>query len=144
MTDIYLVRTLSGFSPGDDHAVETMKRWPIGTRVKADCRIPRAARTHKRYWALVKLIYENTEQFRSADMVHQFLKIRAGHCTPIVSKRTGEVFLVPDSISYDTLDETEFQQVWRRIVDVVCEEILPGVDQDSLEYEIQKLCGMAA
>lgn len=141
MAEIALTRTLSGLAPADDHAREVLRRWQVGEQLKADVRKPRAHRSLRRYWALVNLVYQNSEQFKSREAVHAYLKIRAGHCTPIVSKSTGEVFLVPDSISYDRLDETEFREVWERVVQVVADEIL-GTGVPEIEAEIARLCGI--
>lgn len=138
-----MIRTLAGLAPADDHAAGILKRWPLGEHVRADVRKPRSGRTHRRYWALVNLVYQNSEQFKSPDQVHAYLKIRAGHCTPIIAKGTGEIFLVPDSISYDSLDETSFREVWERVVQVVSEEIL-GTGVPEIEEEIARCAGLAA
>jgi hypothetical protein len=142
VAEIALTRTLSGLAPADDHAREVLRRWQLGETLKADVRKPRAHRSLRRYWALVNLVYQNSEQFKSPEAVHAYLKIRAGHCTPIVSKSTGEVFLVPDSISYDRLDETEFRAVWERVVQVVADEIL-GTGVPEIEAEIMRIVGLA-
>ncbi len=73
--------------------------------------------------------------------MHDFLKIRAGHCTHIVSKATGEVYLVADSIAFSRLNEEQFQEVWRRAVQAVCDDILPTVTEAALEEEILRLVG---
>lgn len=143
MAEIFLRRTLSGFEAHDDAARERMRKWPVGTVVKANARVPRDLRSLKRYWALVGLVQENSDMFPSRDALHAFLKIRAGHCTSIVIKGTGEVVLVPNSIDFDTLGEDEFMEVWRRVCDVVCSEILPGITQDEINLEVQRLVGIA-
>lgn len=140
--DITLTRTLSGVSPGDDAAKDYLRRWPIGESRRANVRRPRALKSLRRYWALVNLVYMNSEQFKSPESVHAFLKIKAGHCTPIVAKSSGEVFLVPDSINFDTLDESAFQDVWNRVVQVVAEDIL-GTGVPEVEMEIQRVVGFA-
>lgn len=143
MAEIFLKRTLSGFEAADDAAKEAMRKWAPGTQVKANCRVPRALRSLRRYWALVGMVQENTDMFPSRDALHAFLKIRAGHCTPIVIKASGEIVLVPNSIDFDTLGEDEFMDVWRRVCDVVVSEILPGITQADLELEVQRLIGLA-
>lgn len=140
--DITLTRTLSGVAAGDDAATDYLRKWPIGETRRANVRRPRALKSLRRYWALVNLVYMNSEQFKSQDAVHAFLKIKAGHCTPIVAKSSGEVFLVPDSISFDTLDEQAFNDVWNRVVQVVAEDIL-GTGVPEIEAEIQRIVGFA-
>lgn len=140
---VTLARTLTGWSPNDDEAVRVSRRWKPGESVVVDLKKPREHRSLRRYWGLCKLVFENSDKFKTIAQVHQYLKVRSGHCTQIVSESTGEVFLVADSIDYDTLEENEFQAVWRRVVDVVCEDILPGITEAEIEAEILKCTGLA-
>lgn len=144
MSRIYLTKTLHGLIPADDDARDALKKYKPGETLAADVVKPREHRSLRRYWAMINLVLQNTDQFKSKEQLHQYLKIRAGHCTPIVSKATGEVFYVPESIDYATLDENGFAQVWAKIVNVICEEILPGLDSEVMELEIQRVCGLAA
>lgn len=140
-----LVRTLAGWSPADDEAIRISRRWNVGETTTVDLKKSRNYKSLKRYWKLCEVVFNNSQQFKSKEQVHQFLKIKAGHSTQIIAKSTGEVFYLADSIDYDTIDdEVEFQEIWRRVVDVVCEDILPGISRDELEYEVLKLCGLAA
>jgi hypothetical protein len=142
---VTLVRTLVGWSPVDDESIRVSRRWSPGETAVVDLKKPRNYKSLKRYWKLCEVVLNSSKDFKSKDQVHQFLKIRAGHATVIVAKSTGEVYLLADSIDYDSIeDETEFQEIWRRVVDVVCEDILPGIDRNELEYEVLKLCGLAS
>jgi hypothetical protein len=144
MAKLLLKRTLSGWTEADDESKALARKFVVGQTYRANISKPRELVSLRRYWGLVTLILDNSPQFTSKEQIHNYLKIRAGHCTPIVSKSTGEIFLVPNSIDFDSLDETQFQAVWNKVVDVVCEEILPGVSQDEINLEIQKCCGIAA
>ncbi len=144
MADLYLKRTLAGFSAADESTADAMRSYKLNEVFRASVVKPRNLKNHRRWWALCNLIYQNSDQFNSADQVHDYLKILAGHCSQIVSKSTGEVFLVADSISFGSLDEVQFQDVFGRAVKAVSEHILPGIDVDSVQYEIEKLCGIAA
>lgn len=137
--DVSLVRTISGAAPADDVARELFRKWPVGEERRCDIVKPRDNRNLRRWWALCNLVYQNCEQYKSPDQVHQHLKILAGHCTPIVSKSSGEVFLIPDSISYARLEESEFEDVFKRTVAAVCEHILPTVTSRTIEEEILNL-----
>ena len=144
MTRLFLKRTLNGWTEADDTSKAGARKFEVGKTYRAEIVRPRSLKSLHRYWALVQLILDNTDQFKSKEQLHDYLKIRAGHCTPIVAKSTGETFLVANSIDFDTLDESAFAEVWSRIINVVCEDILPGISQDELVLEVQKLCGLAA
>lgn len=141
---ISLARTLSGWTPADDEAARVSRRWNVGETAVVDLKKSRNYQSLKRYWKLCEVVFNNCRDFKSKEQIHQFLKIKAGHATQFVSKSTGEVYLLADSIDYDTIeDEAEFQELWRRVIDVVCEEIIPGIDRWELENEVLKLCGLA-
>jgi hypothetical protein len=143
MAHLFLKKTLVGWAPADDEAVNLARKFTLGEVYRAEIVKPRSVKALSRYWVLVQMILDNSEVFKGKRQLHDYLKIRAGHATPIVAKSTGEIYMVADSIDFDTLGEDEFQEVWRRIVDVVAADILPGVTVPELEYEIQKLCGFA-
>lgn len=140
---VSLARTLSGWSPADDEAVRVSRKWQPGESVVVDLKKPRAHRSLRRYWGLCNLVMQNSDKFKSPSQVSDYLKIRSGHCSLIASEKTGEIFQIPDSIDYDTLDEPEFQEVWKRVVDVVCEDILPGITHEEIATEIMQCAGLA-
>ena len=140
---VSLQRTLAGWVPADDEAWRVTRRWEIGEVATPDLKKAREAKSLKRYWVLVQIVFDNSGQFKTKPQVHDYFKRKAGHVIQIVEKSTGAIFEVADSIDYDTLDETEFMEVWRRIVDVVCMDILPGISEAELEFEIMKICGLA-
>lgn len=141
---VSLVRTLGGWSPADDEALRVSRRWGAGESVVVDLKKSRLHKSLKRYWKLCDIVLSNSEQFKTKEQVHEFLKRRSGHVITIVSKSTGEVFEIADSIDYDAIeDEAEFQEIWRRVVDVVCLDILPGVTEAELELELLKCMGLA-
>lgn len=144
MAKLLLRKTLTGWAPGDEMSVETAKRFKVGETYRAEIVKPRSHKTLARYWVLCQMILDNTEMFRSKEQVSDYLKIRTGHSTSIVAKKTGEIFHVANSIDFDTLDEAQFADLWSRVCDVVTEDILPGITESEINYEVQKLVGIAA
>lgn len=144
MAELFLRRTLGGFAAADEATQDAMRSYRINEVYRANVVKPRDLKNHRRYWALVNLVYQNTEGYKSPDQLHQHLKILAGHCSPVVSKATGETFLIADSISFGSMDEPEFQAFWSRCITAVSEHILPGIEVDAVAYEVEKLIGVAA
>lgn len=144
MADLFLKRTLSGFQAADESTADAIRGYKLGETYRASVVKPRNLKNHRRWWALCNLIYQNSDQYKSAEMVHEHLKILAGHCTPIVSKGTGEVYLIANSISFGSLDEAQFQDVFGRAVLAVSEHILPGIEVGAVSLEIERICGIAA
>jgi hypothetical protein len=144
MAKLLLKRTLNGFAPADDMAVEAAKRFKLGEVYRAEVVRPRSRKTLARWWVLCQMILDNSDTFRSKEQVSDYLKIRTGHSTSIVARGSGEIFHVANSIDFDSLDETQFADLWQRACDVVVEDLLPGITQHDVEYEIGKIIGIAA
>ncbi len=142
--DVYLKRTLTGFTAADDASVDAMKGYRIGDVYRADIVKPRNLKNHRRWWALCTIIYQNTEAYGSTEQVSDHLKILSGHCNSVSSEATGQVYLLPKSIAFSSLDELEFQDVFDRAAKAVCEHIIPGINDYDLQGEVLKLVGMAA
>lgn len=135
-----MTRTIAGLAASDEQAMTILKRIKVGEAVKVDVVRPRNIRNHRRYWALVNLIYENTEM-SSPEVVHNTLKALGGHAEPIVFKDTGQIVLVPLSTSFSAMDEDEFQDFWQRVVKATCEKLLPSVTEVEIENQILQLIG---
>lgn len=143
MSAVSMRRTLTGLSADDEAASDLLRKVQVGEVVRVEVTKPRVHKNLRRWWALMNLIHQNSDQFRSPEQAHDYVKILAGHCTQIVSKSTGEVYLVADSISFGRMDEVEFQQVWQRAIKAVAEHIIPGIDEQEMENEILRLIGWA-
>lgn len=141
MTAILMTRTLSGLAPDDESATAVLRRIKPGDVVRVEVRRPRNLSAHRRWFALVNMIYANSEDYGSPELVHAHLKLLAGHADPIVNKATGETYLVPKSISFSSMDEDAFQALWARVVPKVCTEIIPGLTVPEVEDEVLRICG---
>lgn len=141
MATINVTRTLSGLAPADDRARKVLAKVAQGAVIQIEYKQPRNGPMHRRYWALCQMVYDNTEGYGSAEQVSDHLKILAGHCDQVASKATGEVFLIPKSISFSAMDQGEFDQFWGLVVKAVCEHLLPGVTQPEIENELLSLVG---
>lgn len=142
--DIFVKRTLSGFVPADEASSEACRSFKLNEVYRAGIVRPRNGPWHRRYWKLVSVVFENSEQFASAETLHGYLKLRCGVSTPIANKATGEVFLIPGSISFHRMTQEQFEAFWIKVVEVVCNEIIPELDANDLTNEIEKLCGVSS
>jgi hypothetical protein len=139
-----LKRTLGGFAPADDAAIAAMRKFRVGEVYRVDIVRPRNYKSLQRWWVLCQMIADNSEIFHSKDQVSDFLKIRCGHAITVVAQSSGECFMVADSIDYDALSEEEFQELWKKAIDVVIADILPAITRVEIDTEIQKIMGTAA
>lgn len=139
--DIYLTRTIRSLEGADEHAKEAMRRWKIGETLRCTVKKPRSYRNHKRYFALITIVWENLpEQYHarwpSMEVFRKAVQIAAGHVDEIITL-DGEVQLIPRSIAYDSLDEMEFSKVFSETM-VVCAKLLGDAGMHELEEEVMR------
>lgn len=139
MSEVWLTRTLQGFTPSDEEALTALRRIKVGDTVKCDISRPRNGSMHRAYWAMCSLVAMNHEQLSTSEQVHTVLKLLTD-CVDIVAMRsTGEVLKVPKSISFGSMSQDEFDVFFSRAKDAVVEHLLPGVKLPDLQNEILRM-----
>lgn len=138
MARLYLKRTLSGFEPSDAPSRETWKKFKLGDTYRSDVVKPRNYRFHCLCFALLNLTFENQEQFSPEEfnLFRKMVAIEAGHYEEVTS-RDGEIWKQAKSLSYDELDDVEFEALFPKMMNV-CASILHDMDVGELKLEVEK------
>jgi|HubBroStandDraft_1064217.scaffolds.fasta_scaffold21533_5 hypothetical protein len=145
MVALFLRRSLSGFRPDDEESESALANMPVGELYRAEITKPRNPINHRRFFALLGLVYKNTDgRYKSLDVLREIVTIGVGHCDTSVIKVNGETFThhTARSIAWSKMDETEFWPFWNRAVDYIIAEILPGVGKAELEREVFSILGI--
>lgn len=71
---------------------------------------PRSGPYHRRFFALLGMIYDSQEQFDDPDDLRQWLTVGAGHVR-FVPGPSGRMVALPVSIKWDRMDQVEFERV---------------------------------
>lgn len=121
---LQLLNTASGLVPVDDYAYDEKKKLKVGEVYTAEIKQSRNYRFHKLYFALINCAWEylperQTQGFRSKENLRKYVEVAAGHCEPFYSPAKREWLEVPKSISFDTMDEAEFRDLYERVKDVI-------------------------
>ena len=96
--------------------------------VKAD----RNPHFHRKVMALFKMAYENQDKYNNFDHYRKLITMRAGFYEQIETDK-GTVY-IPKSISFGSMDEIEFQELFERVLDVITEEL--GSDRQDILTEL--------
>jgi len=151
---IELFKRGRGFLPASPEAEKVHARMEQGEIAWFKVLRIRDPVAHRRYWALMNLCASNCERIElpyggvmlvhSKDDVHTALKLCTGHRDTIFDAFGKPVFQIPKSTNYESMTADEWSEYWPRVLDVVQERILPGVEIPEVELEILKCMGMAA
>ena len=131
-------KTLTAFEPVTEAAREWHAKTKLGQVVELKGRRPRNARHHRKLFALLHILVENTDSFANTDHALQAVKAATGlggwykpH-----PKATREMFFA-DSIAFDAMPQDEFADFYNKAIDAVIKYWLP-VDKAELRQAIEE------
>lgn len=93
---------------------------------------PRNYKFHKKLFALLNLGFQNSEHSMNFDEFRAFKIMQAGYYKRIVTEK-GEFFL-PESISFASMDDLEFEQLYSKMIDVMIKTL--GCTSEEIEQEL--------
>lgn len=128
---------LRGATPEDHDAwvkfrrkLETMKP---GTWLRMEWVRPRHAKHHRKFFALLTLVAENSEIYNTTEKALVAVKLVTGHFDLMVHPETGEILQIPKSIAYESMEQDEFDRFYSAAIDAVLQHILPLIDREKAD-----------
>lgn len=137
-TQILVEKLEDALHPTDEASKTAIRQIPERTIVKIQVSVPRNIRHHRMFFALINLVFDAQREprlFPTHEALLDALKIAIGHVREVRGIR-GEIYIVPDSISFGRMDNIAFREFFDAAVRVIIEKILPGVDKRDLEQRI--------
>ena len=117
--ELYLTKQLNGsFLPSYDSDYEKLKKLKLGEEYKCIIRRPRNLKFHRKFFALIKMIFDNQEIYKDADRLRKDLLIEAGYSDEWVDFH-GEIHKEAKSISFASMDEDKFNELYSRVLDEI-------------------------
>lgn len=104
---------------------------------------PRNRARNAFYWKMLSIVVENTEHWPSPEKLHEALKRHLGMVEEVVGI-DGEIHLELRSTAFDRMSEPEFAAYLNRAINVICTEVIPGLDPMELRSESSRRSGVTA
>jgi hypothetical protein len=130
--EIFVRNTLTGLIPLYPSDFDEKRKLKLGRDYKANIVLPRNLGFHKKFFALFNVAYQNTKLDMSEKAYRHYLTIKAGYFTAYTTPKG--VFYEPDSISFDSMEQDEFEVFYQRFLDKVVEEI--GATSEEIEKQL--------
>jgi len=123
--------------------MDEKRRLKVGETVLCEVTKPRNYEFHKKFFALVRLTFENLPErlsqmlsIRSEEDMLDCMKIDLGLYSS--AWHGGRQVVKPGSISFAKMDETEFEKFYGRAVDMVLSLYLAGTNKEELLEEVER------
>ena len=101
---------------------------------------PRNLGHHRKYWALLNLVYDNLPEhlehnIRSVEDLHYEMKLQTGWREKYITMG-GQVVWKVKSISFEKMTQEEFEDFYDICLVVISRYILPGITKEELINQI--------
>lgn len=97
---------------------EKLGKLKSGITYSIEIKQPRNIDFHRKFFALINLTYNNQDHFNNIDEMRSWLIMKAGFYKRVQTP-SGEMFQ-PESLSFSSMDELRFSEVYSRVLDQVC------------------------
>jgi hypothetical protein len=134
---ILVVKTINGFlKPAYNSDFEAFAKMPVNETFEIEYTKRRNSKFHRKYFALLKLAFENQSDYRTIEEMRHDLTIVCGYYNEHVNKITGEIVKKANSISFANCDEIQFNEIYNSTKNVIIKWL--GVTSEDIEEEIIK------
>lgn len=133
MKPLHYIKTAAGFTPKSQAARDFHAKTKLGQTVELKGRRPRNPAHHRKLFALLNILVDNTEHFANTEDALLAVKAATGlgqwkH----VEGATRELFY-PESIAFDAMSQDDFAEFYEKAVAAVIRWWLPVSDAEIRE-----------
>jgi len=129
---IQMKKTDKGLTPLYNSGYDNYQKLKIGWEGEVTFVQKRNYKFHKKYMALINMAFENQEKFNNVIHYRKYLTCKAGFYTAYETDKG--TFIEADSISFASMDEIEFADLYSKMIDVIIKEI--GVTSEEITENI--------
>ena len=130
---IALIRTLSGLKPAYDSDNESLKKIKLNKIYEFEFKQTRNYKFHRKFFALINLAFQNQDIYSTIEDLREDLIIDAGFYRTVTNLH-GMESKKALSISFASMDETEFNDLYNKVCQVIIKWL--GVTNSEIEEEI--------
>lgn len=113
-----------------------------GEAIKVKWSKPRSLPFHRRAMALLQVGFENQDRYATFEQFRTAVKIELGMFDPIINAK-GDVIYVPQSWSFEKMDEVEFRKVYSEILDLLIRTFVKGSSAHELDAAAAEVLSFA-
>ena len=128
---LYLIKNKSGlYSPSDEESQTASKKLAIGSEVKATQ--ARNVGHHRKAFALLNMGFDNQDRYTSLELYRKIITIKAGYFD-MVDGKEGKTYYIPKSISFEAMNQIDFQKCYDAMLEVIAKEMQTAPEQIQAE-----------
>lgn len=124
----------------DQQAEEYLKRFKVGDDFEAEVKFKRNGKHHRKGMAALQFVFDNQSRYSNFESFLIEVKILTGYVETHIGEG-GQVYYVPKSIAFDSMDELEFGKWKSEALTAVFERFIPQMPKEEQQRVIDHMIG---
>ena len=137
----HFTKVRGGLVPAFDEDERWLAKKKTGAVLELDIKEPRNGKLHRKWWALANYLAEHSDRFPTAEHASKYTLIELGYCTWVERKTRGLWYPIADSISFASMDDDTFSEMYSKACDLLC-EIIPHVNDQNVKHVLEGFAGI--
>jgi len=121
--------TIAGLVPLYPSDFDEKRKLKLGQDYEVEVKNPRNVGFHRKFFALLNVGHENTKMTMPMDTYRRYLLMKSGYFTMYTTDKG--VFYEAQSISFSSMNQDQFEEVYSRVLDKIIEDI--GATKEDIE-----------
>lgn len=101
-----------------DSDFEKLRSIKVGEPYEVEIKNKRNAKFHRKFFALINLVFQNQENYNNIEELRKDLTIASGFYTQHETF-TGQIRTEANSIAFNKMDEIEFSELYSKFLDTI-------------------------
>lgn len=140
MSKAAFIRRGKGMFPLDKEGETMILALPECKPVMGTFKGARNVRHHRMFFALMKVLAENTDLFGGdVELARKTILTDCRECDLWVHPLTGEVRVEVRSMSFEKMDQAHFSRLFDRALYVICNNYLAGADAEEVRAQVYEI-----
>jgi hypothetical protein len=123
---------IQGLVPLYPSDFDDKRKLRLGETYQVEVTNPRNVGFHKKFFAMLNVGHENTSLDMPFETYRKYMIVKAGFFTAYQTPKG--VYYDPNSISFASMSQDEFEEVYSRVLDKVIEDV--GLEREDVERQL--------
>lgn len=148
MSEIFLIKRHGVLMPASESDVEKLATLTEGETIRADFKRPRNIAFHRKYFALLDVLYNIFEPApiehngevaqKSRERFRKDIAIATGHYELVINIK-GECRAEAKSISFASMDDMQFAELYSRTINYGLQKIAIGKTREQIDNWVDQI-----
>ena len=143
MADLYLVKMKNGsFTPATSNDIDVAKKFEAGEIYPAKIWKRRNVKFHRKFFELLNMIFDMQEKYTNERDLRVEITLKCGFYEEHLTEK-GKIVYIPKSISFEKMDDVEFEKLYNKAIDVCIRDYAKGKSAHEIDFKIDQILGFA-